>query len=111
MTGPITLAGNATLPLHAVPLQQVNSASAGGPFLPTSGGALSGPLLMTGYSIQQVADPVAATDALNLRMADARYTAAAGGPFLPADGTKLPTSKVSQPPGTYWRNGDFVCIV
>ena len=34
----------------------------------------------------------------------------AGGPFLPADGTLLPTSKTGLTPGTYWRNGDFVCI-
>lgn len=29
MTGPLTLAGNATLPLHAVPLQQVNAVATG----------------------------------------------------------------------------------
>jgi hypothetical protein len=42
MSGPLTLSGNATQPLHAVPLQQVNSAAAGGPFLPTSGGTVTG---------------------------------------------------------------------
>jgi hypothetical protein len=31
MQGPITLAGNATLPLHAVPLQQLHTAIPGGP--------------------------------------------------------------------------------
>lgn len=29
---------------------------------------------------------------------------------LPANGALLPTSKEGLAPGTYWRNGDFVCI-
>ena len=40
--GTLTLAGNAVSALQAVPLQQVNSASVGGPFLPTAGGTLTG---------------------------------------------------------------------
>ena len=42
LTGPLTLAGNATLPLQAVPLQQLNTATAGGPFLPLAGGTVLG---------------------------------------------------------------------
>lgn len=38
MSGAITLAGDAASPLQAVPLRQVNSAAAGGPFLPAAGG-------------------------------------------------------------------------
>jgi hypothetical protein len=41
MGGPLTLAGNATQPLHAVPLQQLTSTTAG--FLPLTGGTVSGP--------------------------------------------------------------------
>ena len=52
MTGPLTLSGNATQPLHAVPLQQINSAAAGGPFLPTSGGTVSGNLTLNNAAFQ-----------------------------------------------------------
>jgi len=48
MTGALTLFGDATQPLHAVPLQQVNSAATGGPFLALSGGNLTGPLGVAG---------------------------------------------------------------
>ena len=43
VSGPLTLAGNATSALHAVPLQQLNAATAGAPFLPLTGGTVSGP--------------------------------------------------------------------
>ena len=39
------------------------------------------------------------------------HIAAASGPYLPLNGLLLPTSKEGLAPGTYWRNGDFVCIV
>ena len=38
----LMLAGNATAPLQAVPLQQLTSATAGGPFLPLTGGTVAG---------------------------------------------------------------------
>jgi hypothetical protein len=47
MTGALTLPGNATLALQAVPLQQLNAATAGGPFLPLAGGTV-GALTVTG---------------------------------------------------------------
>ena len=47
MSGAITLAGNATQPLQAVPLQQLNSAVAGGPFLPLSGGTVASHITST----------------------------------------------------------------
>jgi hypothetical protein len=43
-------------------------------------------LFMLSNRIQQVADPTAATDALNLRSADARYMLTSAGPFLPLSG-------------------------
>ena len=43
MSGALSLAGNATSALHAVPLQQLNAATAGGPFLPLTGGTVTGP--------------------------------------------------------------------
>lgn len=42
LTGPLTLSGNATLALHAVPLQQLNSVV--GAYLPLTGGTLTGNL-------------------------------------------------------------------
>jgi hypothetical protein len=41
MSGALSLFGNATQPLHAVPLQQLNTATAGGPFLPLTGGSVA----------------------------------------------------------------------
>ena len=53
LTGPLTLVGNATQPLHSVPLQQLNAATAGGPFLPLSNvgwaiGNVPGPIVNQG---------------------------------------------------------------
>jgi hypothetical protein len=47
MSGALSLFGNATQPLHAVPLQQLTAATAGGPFLPLAGGSMTGPLNYT----------------------------------------------------------------
>jgi trimeric autotransporter adhesin len=44
MTGLLVLSGNASASLDAVPLQQLNSAISAAPFLPLSGGTLTGPL-------------------------------------------------------------------
>ena len=59
MSGPLTLSGNATLPLHAVPLQQLTAATAGGPFLSlATGGTVAGDttfaakLMVTGPYLQ-----------------------------------------------------------
>lgn len=49
MTGPITLAGNATANLHPVPFQQLNARLAA--YLPLTGGTLSGPLFVTGNMV------------------------------------------------------------
>ena len=46
VSGPISLPGNATSALHAVPLQQLSAATAGGPFLPLVGGTVSGSVSM-----------------------------------------------------------------
>ena len=43
MVGALSLAGNATSALHAVPLQQLTAATAGGPFLPISYAATGTP--------------------------------------------------------------------
>jgi hypothetical protein len=67
MSGPLTLSGNATQPLHAVPLQQLNSAMAGGPFLPMAGGTMQGSLNVTatgGNTVRSVQDRFA--DAVNI---------------------------------------------
>ena len=49
MTGPLSLSGNATQPLHAVPLQQLTAATAGGPFLPlATGGTVTGATVFSG---------------------------------------------------------------
>ena len=48
LTGPLTLAANATLALQAVTLQQLNSAVGVGPFLPLTGGTVTGTLTLTG---------------------------------------------------------------
>jgi len=79
MDGPLTLAGNATQPLQAVPLQQVNSTAAGGPFLPLGGGAMGGPLTLAGNATQ-------AFDAVPLQQVNSAST---GGPFLPLGGGTL----------------------
>src|SRR5215469_11092717 len=45
MTGALSLSGNATSALNAVPLQQLNSTASG--LLPLSGGTMTGPLYYT----------------------------------------------------------------
>ena len=77
--GPLTLAGNATAPLHAVPLQQVNTAAAGGPFLPLTGGILVGALTLA-------ADPVNAMHAATKQYVDSK-SSGGGIPDAPSDGT------------------------
>jgi hypothetical protein len=47
MSGALSLAGNATSALHAVPLQQLTAATAGGPFLPISYTATGGTVART----------------------------------------------------------------
>jgi hypothetical protein len=46
-------------------------------------------LSMSGHVVSSLADPLNATDALNLRTGDARYLLATGGPFLPLTGGTL----------------------
>ena len=50
LTGPLTLSGNATQALHAVPLQQVNTLVTA--YLPLTGGSLTGPLTLPGNATQ-----------------------------------------------------------
>ena len=75
VTGPIVLPGNATLPLQAVPLQQVNSI-VGGPYLPIAGGTLTGALILA-------ADPTASLGAATKHYVDVNIGT---GPFLPLAG-------------------------
>ena len=50
LTGPLTLSGNATQALHAVPLQQANTLVMA--YLPLTGGSLTGPLTLPGNATQ-----------------------------------------------------------
>jgi hypothetical protein len=54
MTGPLTLSGNATLPLHAVPLQQLNAATTGVFLSLATGGTVAGATTFsaTGFALQ-----------------------------------------------------------
>jgi hypothetical protein len=52
MSGALSLAGNATSSLHAVPLQQLNAATAA--FLPLTGGTVSGPLTVQRLNISSI---------------------------------------------------------
>jgi hypothetical protein len=76
MTGRLTLWGPPTLPSDAATRQYVDDSTAGGDFLPITGGALLGPLSMSNNKITQLADATSAQDALNTRVGDARYYAA-----------------------------------
>ena len=51
MTGALTLNGNASANLQAVPFQQLNSVIAAAPYLPLSGGTLTGALSGTSISL------------------------------------------------------------
>ena len=57
LTGPLLLAADGTLPLHAATVQQLNAKA--GAYLPLTGGALSGPLTVNaaGVQIKAPSDP------------------------------------------------------
>ena len=55
----LMLAGNATAPLQAVPLQQLTSATAGGPFLPLTGGTVGGATVFANVSYNLLASGAA----------------------------------------------------
>ena len=73
MTGPLTLSGNATQPLQAVPLQQLTTALASAPYVPVAGGVMAGTLTLAGNA-------VGVLDAVPLQQLNASITAA---PYLP----------------------------
>ena len=62
LSGPIALAGNATSALHAVPLQQLSAATAGGPFLPLTPSPITATGSTTSRSLQD-----RAAEALNVK--------------------------------------------
>jgi hypothetical protein len=82
MTGALSLSGNATSALHAVPLQQLTG------FLPLTGGIMTGAVALAGVPTT----PTATAGTTTTQIASTAFvtaavgTATAGGPFLPLIG-------------------------
>ncbi len=112
----VTLSGDATLPLQAVPLQQV-TAITGGPYLLLGGGVLTGPMALAGNA-------ASALQPVTLQQLNA--ATGGNGPFLPLAGnatvtgplrlTGLPQAQSDGSPpigavtGDLYINGGVLCV-
>jgi hypothetical protein len=97
MQGPLTLAGNAVQPLHAVPLQQLNQVVSGyvpindplvtgGPYLKLAGGTMTGVVTLAGDATQAL-QPVTLQ----------QMTTTIGGPYVPIVGNVAMTGPFTGP--------------